>query len=111
MAHSFVMCFELAFVVLRIYSASHIMDNEVVLFHLIDEFLEEELANPELMLYHQRAFVFCSTAGFLFAGDHGFGDLSLCLLINQMEVGCCIGGLVLAETLRSLAWAALGFEE
>src|ERR1043165_8503189 len=68
------------------------MDNKVVLSHLIDEFLEAELANPEQILYRRRAFVFCLTAGFLFNGDPGFCDLSLCFLINQME----------AETIQSL---------
>jgi len=41
----------------------------------------------------------------------GLGDLSLCLLFNQMEAGSCIGGLALVETFLSLDRAALGFEE
>src|ERR1043165_8539241 len=87
------------------------MDNMVVLSHLIDEFLEEELANSELMLCRRRAFVFCLIAGFFFNSDPGLGDLSLFLLFNQMEAGSCIGGLVLTETFRSLDRTALSFEE
>ena len=63
------------------------------------------------MLHRRRALVFCLVAGFLFNKDPGFGDLALCPLIDQMESGHCIGGMVLAETIRSLDRAALGFEE
>src|ERR1043165_706013 len=88
-----------------------IADNKVVLSHLIDEFLEADLTNPDQMLYRRRAFVFCLVAGFLFNRDPGFGHLSLCVLISQMEKAHCIGGLILAETIRCLDRAALGFEE
>ena len=87
------------------------MENKVVLSRLIDKFLEVNLADLDQMLYRRRAFVFCLVAGFLFNKNSGFGDLSLCTLVSQMEKGHCIGGLLLAETIRSLDRAALGFEE
>ncbi|KDP42357.1 hypothetical protein JCGZ_02872 [Jatropha curcas] len=42
--------------------------------------------------------------------DPGFGDLRLCPMVLQMEDMGCIGGIVLAETIRSLDRAALGFD-
>ena len=79
-----------------------VVKKRVILLHLIDEFLEARLDDPEQMLHRRRALVFCLVAGFLFNKDLGFGDLLLCPLINQMEAGHYIGGLVLAETIRSL---------
>ncbi|KDP39403.1 hypothetical protein JCGZ_03685 [Jatropha curcas] len=43
--------------------------------------------------------------------DPGFGDLRLCPMVRQMEDMSCIGGIVLAETIRSLDRAALGFDD
>ena len=113
MLHLFAMSFEWAIlVVLPIYLASHTtVEDKVVLSHLIDEFLEADLADLDQMLYHRRAFVFCLVAGFLFNRHTGIGDLSLCTLVSQIDIGHCIGGLLLAETIRSLDRAALGFEE
>ncbi|KDP22952.1 hypothetical protein JCGZ_01760 [Jatropha curcas] len=58
-----------------------------------------------------QALVFCLLAGFLFNQDPGFGDLPLCPMVRQMEDMGCIGGIVLAETIRSLDRAALGFDD
>ncbi|KDP35829.1 hypothetical protein JCGZ_10638 [Jatropha curcas] len=43
--------------------------------------------------------------------DPGFGDLRLCPMVRQMEDTGCIGDIVLAETIRSLDRAALGFDD
>ncbi|KDP25949.1 hypothetical protein JCGZ_23003 [Jatropha curcas] len=43
--------------------------------------------------------------------DPGFGDLRLCPMVRQMEDMGCIGRIVLAETIRSLDRAALGFND
>ncbi|KDP40406.1 hypothetical protein JCGZ_03756 [Jatropha curcas] len=43
--------------------------------------------------------------------DPGFGDLCLCPMVRHMEDMGCIGGIVLAETIRSLDRAALGFDD
>ena len=88
-----------------------IVEGRVVLSSLIDSFFEADFDVPEQLLFRRRALVFCLLAGFLFNRDPGFGNLALCPLISQMESGQCIGGLVLAETFRSLDRAALGFEE
>ena len=87
-----------------------IADSEKVsLLKLMDRFREPNHDDLEYMLHRRRAFVFCLTAGFLFNRNPGFGDLSLCPLICQMEAGNCIGGIILAETIRSLDRASLGF--
>ncbi|KDP23848.1 hypothetical protein JCGZ_27152 [Jatropha curcas] len=43
--------------------------------------------------------------------DLGFGDLRLCPMVRQMEDMGCIGGIAVAETIRSLDRAALGFDD
>ncbi|KDP37833.1 hypothetical protein JCGZ_06882 [Jatropha curcas] len=43
--------------------------------------------------------------------DPGFGDLCLCPMVREMEDMGCIGGIVLAETIRSLDRATLGFDD
>ncbi|KDP32248.1 hypothetical protein JCGZ_14956 [Jatropha curcas] len=63
------------------------------------------------MRLRMRALVFCLLAGFLFNQDPGFGDLRLCPMVRQIEDMGCIGGIVLAETIRSLDRAALGFDD
>ena len=90
---------------------SMIVEDKVVLSDLIDEFFEAVVTDPHQMLHRRRAFVFCLVAGYLLNQHTGLGDLSLCTLVSQMEKGSCIGGLLLAETIRSLDRAALGFEE
>jgi len=86
-------------------------DQKAILLPLIDEFSEAQPDDPDRMRLRMRALVFCLLAGFLFNRDPGFGDLCLCPMVWQMEDMGCIGGLVLAETIRSLDRAALGFEE
>ncbi|KDP20480.1 hypothetical protein JCGZ_05752 [Jatropha curcas] len=82
-------------------------DQKAVLLPLIDVHSED----PDRMRLRMRALVFCLLAGFLFDTDLGFGDLRLCPMIRQMEDMVCIGGIVLAETIRSLDRAALGFDD
>ena len=84
---------------------------KVALIKLVDRFREPNLDDLDYMCYCRRALVFCLIAGFLFNRNPGFGDLSLCPLLRQMEEGHCIGELLLAETIRSLERAALGFTE
>ncbi|KDP26284.1 hypothetical protein JCGZ_22308 [Jatropha curcas] len=86
-------------------------DQKAILLPLIDEFVEVHSDDPDRMRLRMRALVFCLLAGFLFNKDPGFGDLRLCPMIRQMEDMGCIGGIVLAETIRSLDRAALGFDE
>ena len=86
-------------------------DQKIVLSSLVDEFLEVLPEYLERLRLRMRAFVFCILAGFLFNRDPDFGDLKFCPLIRQMEDMGCIGGMVLAETLRSLDRAALGFTD
>ncbi|KDP23131.1 hypothetical protein JCGZ_00520 [Jatropha curcas] len=85
-------------------------DQKAILLPLIDEFSEVHSDDPDRMRLRMRALVFCLLAGFLFNKDLGFGDLRLCPMIRQMEDMGCIGGIVLAETIRSLDRAALGFD-
>ncbi|KDP29816.1 hypothetical protein JCGZ_19155 [Jatropha curcas] len=85
-------------------------DQKAILLPLIDEFSETRPDDPDRMRLRMRAFIFCLLAGFLFNKDPGFGDLRLCLMIRQMEDMGCIGGIVLAETIRSLDRAGLGFD-
>ncbi|KDP20304.1 hypothetical protein JCGZ_07855 [Jatropha curcas] len=85
-------------------------DQKAILLPLIDEFSETRQDDPDQMRLRMRAFVFCLLAGFLFNKDPGFGDLRLCPMIRQMEDMGCIGGIVLAETIRSPDRAALGFD-
>ncbi|KDP24867.1 hypothetical protein JCGZ_25151 [Jatropha curcas] len=86
-------------------------DQKAILLPLIDEFSEVCSDNPDRMRLRMRALVFCLLAGFLFNKDPGFGDLRLCPMVRQMEDMGCIGGIVLAKTIRSLDRAALGFED
>jgi hypothetical protein len=86
-------------------------DQKAVLLPLIDEFSGVCSDDPDRMRLRMRALVFCLLAGFLFNKDPGFGDLRLCPMVRQMEDMGCIGGIVLAETIRSLDRAALGFED
>ena len=72
---------------------------KVALIKLVDRFREPNLDDLDYMRYRRRALVFCLIAGFLFNRNPGFGDLSLCPLIRQMEEGHCIGGLLLVETI------------
>ncbi|KDP30606.1 hypothetical protein JCGZ_16937 [Jatropha curcas] len=83
-------------------------DQKAILLPLIDEFSEVHSYDPDRMRLRMRALVFCLLAGFLFNKDPGFGDLRLCPMIRQMEDMGCIGGIVLAETIRNLDRAALG---
>ena len=85
--------------------------SKVILSSLIDEFLTADVSHELYRRRRMRAYVFCLLAGFLFNRDLGFGDLSLCPLIRDMEDFECVGGPVLAETLQSLDLAALGFED
>ncbi|KDP20349.1 hypothetical protein JCGZ_06887 [Jatropha curcas] len=86
-------------------------DQKAILLPLIDEFSEVHSDDLDRMRLRMRALVFCLLAGFLFNKDLGFGDLRLCPMIRQMEDMGCIGGIVLAETIRSLDRAALGFDD
>ncbi|KDP21729.1 hypothetical protein JCGZ_03211 [Jatropha curcas] len=86
-------------------------DQKAILLPLIDEFSEVHSDDPDRMRLRMRALVFCLLAGFLFNKDPGFGDLRLCPMVQQMEDMGCIGGIVLAETIRSLDRVALGFDE
>ncbi|KDP46786.1 hypothetical protein JCGZ_11157 [Jatropha curcas] len=86
-------------------------DQKAILLPLIDEFSEVHLDYPDRMRLRMRALVFCLLAGFLFNKDPGFGDLRLCPMVRQMEDMSCIGGIVLAETIKSLDRAALGFDD
>ncbi|KDP20573.1 hypothetical protein JCGZ_04526 [Jatropha curcas] len=86
-------------------------DQKAILLPLINEFLEVHSDDPNRMRLRMRALVFCLLAGFLFNQDPGFGDLRLCPMVRQMEDMGCIGGIVLAETIRSLDKAALGFDD
>ncbi|KDP29592.1 hypothetical protein JCGZ_19358 [Jatropha curcas] len=86
-------------------------DQKAILLPLIDEFSGVHSDDPDWMRLRIRALVFCLLAGFLFNKDPGFGDLRLCPMFRQMEDMGCIGGIVLAETIRSLDRAALGFED
>ncbi|KDP36063.1 hypothetical protein JCGZ_10315 [Jatropha curcas] len=86
-------------------------DQKAILLPLIDEFSEVHSDDPDRMRLRMRALVFCLLAGFLFNKDLGFGDLRLCPMIRQMEDMGCIDGIVLAETIRSLDRAALGFDD
>ncbi|KDP31532.1 hypothetical protein JCGZ_15384 [Jatropha curcas] len=85
-------------------------DQKAILLPLIDEFSETRPDDPDRMRLRIRAFVFCLLSGFLFNKDPGFGDLRLCPMIHQMEDMGCIDGIVLAETIRSVDRAALGFD-
>ncbi|KDP23782.1 hypothetical protein JCGZ_00151 [Jatropha curcas] len=83
-------------------------DQKVILLPLVDEFSEARADDPDWMVLRMRALVFCLLAGFLFNQDPRVGDLRLCPTVQQMEDMGCIGGIVLAETIRSLHRAALG---
>ncbi|KDP21961.1 hypothetical protein JCGZ_03200 [Jatropha curcas] len=86
-------------------------DQKAILLPLIDEFSEIRSDDPDRMRLRMRALVFCLLAGFLFNQDPGFGDLRLCPMVRQMEDMGCIGGIVLAKTIRSVDRAALGFND
>ncbi|KDP34276.1 hypothetical protein JCGZ_12845 [Jatropha curcas] len=86
-------------------------DQKAILLPLINEFSEVRSEDPDQMRLRMQALIFCLLAGFLFNQDPGFGDLRLCPMVRQMEDMGCIGGIVLAETIRRLDRAALGFDD
>ncbi|KDP22707.1 hypothetical protein JCGZ_01931 [Jatropha curcas] len=86
-------------------------DQKAILLPLINEFSEVQSDDPNRMRLRMRALIFCLLAGFLFNKDPGFRDLRLYPMIREMEDMGCIGGIVLAETIRSLDRAALGFDD
>ncbi|KDP43161.1 hypothetical protein JCGZ_00094 [Jatropha curcas] len=86
-------------------------DQKAVLLPLIDKFSDVHSNDPNRMRLRMRALVFCLLASFLFNQDPGFGDLHFCPMVRQMEDMGCNGGIVLAETIRSLDRAALGFDD
>ncbi|KDP27434.1 hypothetical protein JCGZ_20817 [Jatropha curcas] len=84
-------------------------DQKAILLPLIDEFSETRSEDPDRMRLRMRALVFYLLASFLFNKDPSFGDLHLCPMVRLMEDMGCIGGIVLAETIRSLdrAWPSM----
>ncbi|KDP24234.1 hypothetical protein JCGZ_26693 [Jatropha curcas] len=109
----YVRSFETLFQFSRPQARAMIVDDQIddrkpILLPLIDEFSEACPNDPDRMRLRMRALVFCLLAGFLFNRDP---VMRLCPMVRQMEDMGCIGGIVLAETIRSLDRAALGFDD